>query len=133
MRRLLSRSCILALPLFVLAALPAFAQSGPPAGMIYAHDQLYRTIGTPADLPNRGKFNTIYVLGSNLANVSDAAPGDRAWRGGRWEVRPITFVTIAPRQFTNATDLRGAAMQGEIQIGDVIRRFECPLIRAPQR
>lgn len=132
MGRLLSRSWILALPLFALAALPAFAQSGPPGGMIYANDQVYRTVGTPADLPDHGMFNTIYVLGSDLANVSDAAPGDRAWRGGRWEVRPITFVTIAPRQFTNATHLKSAATRGEILIGEVVRRFECPLIRALQ-
>jgi hypothetical protein len=132
MRRLLFRSGLLALPTVLLAVLPGFAQLGPPGGMIYANDHLYRTIGTPADLPNQGMFNTIYVLGSNLANVSDAAPGDRDWRGGRWEVRPITFVTIAPRQFMNATDLKQSAMQGEIQIGDVIRRFECPLIRVPR-
>jgi hypothetical protein len=132
MRRLLSRSSLLSLPLVLLAALPAFAQLGPPGGMIYANDHLYRTVGTPADLPNHGTFNTIYVLGSGLANVSDAAPGDRDWRGGRWEVRPITFVTTSPHQFTNAAALRQAAMQGEIQIDDVIRRFECPLIRVPQ-
>ena len=105
------------------------AQLGPPGGTIYAHDQAYRTIGTPADLPEHGKFDTIYVLGNGLANVADAAPGDREFNGGRWEVRPITWKTISPTQFTNAEQIQMAASNGEIEIGDPIRHFECPLIR----
>lgn len=108
----------------------AFAQLGPPGGRIYANDQLFKTIGTPADLPNHGNFDAIYVLGHNLANVADAAPGDMAYNGGRWEVRVVQFLTIAPTQFTNSTDLHAAASRGEISIGPVVRRFECPLIKA---
>jgi len=107
-----------------------FAQAGPPGGTIYAHDVAYRTVATPRDLPPHGKFDTIYVLGEGLAPVSESAPGDRDYNGGRWEVRPVEFLTIAPRQFTNAEDIRAAADRGEVQIGDVVRRFECPLIRA---
>ena len=102
---------------------------GPPAGTIYAHDVAYRTVGTPTNLPDRGKFDTIYALGGDLANVSESAPGDPDYNGGRWEVRPITWVTIAPVQFTNAEDILAAAQRGEITIGDVVKRFECPLIR----
>ena len=68
------------------------------------------------------------MLFRSLHAVSEAAPGDRDYRGGRWEVRPVTFVTIAPRQFTNAEDIVAAASRGEIQIGGVVKRFECPLI-----
>jgi len=102
---------------------------GPPGGKIYAHNQSYRTIGTPTNLPEHGSFNTIYVLGGDLANVSEAAPGDRDWRGGRWEVRPIAWVNIAPTQYTNAEDIVAAAGRGDITIGGVVKRFECPLIR----
>lgn len=101
---------------------------GPPGGTIYAHDEQYQTIATPADLPNQGKFDTIYVLGGELANVADAAPGDMDFNGGRWEVRPITWLTISPTQFTNAEQVEAAAMAGQISIGDVVKRFECPLI-----
>jgi hypothetical protein len=118
--------------LSVLAALAinsvAFAQVGPPGGTIYANDRMFKTVATPADLPNHGNFDTIYVLGHGLAAVADAAPGDMAYNGGRWEVRLVEFLTIAPTQFTNATDLQAAAAAGEISIGDVVRRFECPLI-----
>lgn len=120
-------------PLVLLATLvlagTAFAK-GPPGGTIYAHDEAYRTVGTPTDLPDRGNFDTIYVLGGELANVSDAAPGDRDYNGGRWEVRPITWVSIDPMQFTNAEQVHSAAQAGQIEIGDVVKRFECPLIRA---
>lgn len=101
---------------------------GPPAGTIYAHDMMYQTIATPATLPNQGNFDTIYVLGEPYANVADAAPGDMNYNGGRWEVRPIEWLTISPKQFTNAEDIRAAAMAGQIAIGDVVTRFECPLI-----
>ena len=125
------RILVLALVAGALAAGSiAFAKLGPPSGKIYANDRLFRTIATPANLPNHGKFDTIYVLGDNLANVADAAPGDMEFNGGRWEVRMVEFLTIAPRQFTNATDLKAAAMRGEISIGPVVRRFECPLIPA---
>jgi len=103
--------------------------AGPPGGTIYAHDVAYQTVGTPTDLPNRGQFDTIYVLGGELANVSDAAPGDMDFNGGRWEVRPITWLTIDPVQFTNAEQVDAAADAGQISIGDVVKRFECPLIR----
>jgi hypothetical protein len=108
----------------------AMAQLGPPGGTIYAHDVAYRTVATPRDLPPHGKFDTIYVLGDGLAAVSESAPGDRDYNGGRWEVRPVEFLTISPMQFTNAEDIRAAADRGEVRIGGVVRRFECPLIRA---
>jgi len=120
-------------PFLVLAALALAATAfagGPPGGTIYAHDVAYRTVGTPTDLPDQGPFDTIYVLGGELANVSDAAPGDMNFNGGRWEVRPITWVSISPMQFTNAEDLHAAADAGQIEIGEVVKRFECPLIRA---
>lgn len=107
----------------------AIAQVGPPGGMIYADDRLFATVGTPTELPDRGPFNEIYQLGNGLAPVSDAAPGSGDYRGGRWAVREVTFVTIAPVQFTNAEDLLAAEAKGEVTIGPVVRRFECPLIR----
>jgi hypothetical protein len=107
----------------------AKSQLGPPGGTIYAHDTAYRTVATPTDLPPQGKFDTIYVLGDGLAAVSESAPGDREYNGGRWEVRFVTFESIAPMQFTNAEDILAAAQRGEVTIGDVARRFVCPLIR----
>lgn len=130
--RLLSLSALTALVVLLAVGTGSAAALGPPSGGIYAHDQLFRTVGTPTDLPPGGKFDTIYALGGDLLNVADAAPGDADFNGGRWEVRPITWVSIAPTQFTNAEQIQAAAAAGQISIGDVVRRFECPLIRAKQ-
>jgi hypothetical protein len=121
-----------ALAFTLFAAAPAaIAQSGPPHGIIYAHDMQYRTVATPADLPPNGAFDTIYSLGSGLSSVSDAAPGDPGYNGGRWEVRMVTFVHIPPTQFTNAEQVLAAAQSGDITIGEVVRRFVCTLNRIP--
>ena len=121
------RIALLALTILPVGA-TARASEGPPANMIYAHNRLYTGVNTPTDLPNQGMFNAIYPLGPDLHAVSDAAPGDRTYRGGRWEVHPVTFLTIAPRQFTNAENIVAAAGRGELSIGGVAKRFECPLI-----
>jgi len=107
----------------------AQAQIGPPGGTIYAHDMMYKTVATPTELPTHGRFDTIYVLGDGSAPVSDAAPGDRAYNGGRWEVRFVTFTGASAMQYTNADDIEAAASMGDIEIGDVAARFVCPLIR----
>jgi len=39
---------------------------------------------------NQGDFNVIVQLGSGLASVAEAAPGDPGFRGGRWEVHRAT-------------------------------------------
>ena len=125
------RILVLSLLAVVAVTSVAFAQLGPPSGLIYANNRMFKTIATKADpLPNHGKFDTIYVLGNGLANVADAAPGDMDYNGGRWEVHLVDFLTIPPTQFTNAEDIHDAAMSGEISIGPVVKRFECPMIPA---
>jgi len=131
MQRTIHRLLLLAVAFGVaLVALPRLggAGAGPPGVGIYAHDRLFKVVATPRDLPANGNFDTIYVLGGDLMNVSNAAPGDADYNGGRWEVRPIMWTGMAPTQFTNAEAIVQAATMGSIQIGDVARRFECPLI-----
>jgi hypothetical protein len=48
---------------------------------------------------------------------------------GEYGYIPIQWLTIDPMQFTNAEDIVAAADRDEIAIGDVVRRFVCPLIR----
>jgi hypothetical protein len=109
-------------------ALPAGAGQGPPTNRIYANDELFTGVNAPRDLPDQGTFDTIYVLGPGLMPVADAAPGDTDYNGGRWEVRLVTWVSISPQQLTNDSQVAAAAAAGQITIGDVVRRFECPMI-----
>jgi hypothetical protein len=120
---------------FALAALltgipcPAAAQVGPPGGTIYAHGVAYQTVATPTDLPARGLFDTIYVLGGGLAAVSEAAPGDADYNGGRWEVRMVTFTGMDAVQFKSADEILAAAAGGHLEIGPPVAHFVCPLVR----
>lgn len=128
MRRFLGVLC-LTLLLTTISLVPAApAGQGPPMNRIYAHDELYTGVNAPRDLPNQGNFDAIYALGPGLMAVSEAAPGDRDYNGGRWEVRIVSFVGMSPTQFTSAEQITAAAAMGKVTIGDVVRRFECPLI-----
>jgi hypothetical protein len=106
----------------------ALAQVGPPGGTIFAHGVAYQTVATPTQLPASGQFDTIYALGGGLASVSESAPGDADYNGGRWEVRLVSWLTIEPTQFTSAEEVLDAAAMGQIEISDVVTRFVCPLI-----
>ena len=127
------RFIILALVALMLA-LPtaAFAGHGPtravpPHGTFYANDETYRSVVTPAHLPDNGQgnFDILYMFPDcgSCAPVSDAAPGDTDYNGGRWAVHLAYGITS---QLTNSDDVETYATS----IEDTGTRFECPLIRA---
>ncbi len=70
------------------------AQAGPPApNSFYVDDILYRTVGTPAELPDEGPKDGLYVF-QNLSGqtpVAEAKPGDQDYNGGRWVVSVLAF------------------------------------------
>jgi hypothetical protein len=127
MRRFLLLSLVSAVAAAVLAApaAPVGNSLGPPGSTIYAFDQAYRTIATPTSLPNRGAFDTIYVFPDcpTCASVSEAAPGQPGYNGGRWKVVQAFGITS---QLTNAEAVVDAASS----LVDTGTRFVCPLIRA---
>ena len=128
MRRFLG-FLMLAAVLATLSPVPAaLAAQGPPMNRIYAHDEIYTGVNSPRDLPNQGPFDAIYALGPGLMAVAEAAPGDRDYNGGRWEVRIVSFVGMSPTQFTNAEQITAALAMGKVSLSGVVRRFECPLI-----
>lgn len=127
MRRLLLLGTLTA----VVAAMPvgsAMADGnslGPPGSTIYAFDQAFKTVATPTSLPNRGPTDTIYNFPdcSSCASVSEAAPGNPGYNGGRWKVVDAYGITS---QLTNAEDVVAAASS----LVDTGTRFVCPLIKA---
>jgi hypothetical protein len=98
---------------------------GPPGGTIYSGDAAFRTIGTPTSLPGNGPTDTLYQFPDcpSCASVSDAAPGQPGYNGGRWRVVAASGITS---QLTNADDVVAAATA----LTDTGTRFVCPLIRA---
>ena len=85
----------------IVGALLALGVSAASAGGVtgpgfYVDGELYRTVGTPTDLPlnenNANSFDVIYqFFGVQLYNVATAAPGDPGFNGGRWMVHGLTF------------------------------------------
>ena len=113
----------------LMLALPtaAFAGNGPPHGTFYANDAAYRTVVTPTNLPDNGQenFDILYMFPDcpTCSLVSDAAPGDTDYNGGRWAVHEAYGITS---QLTNSDDVEDQATS----IVDTGTRFVCPLIRA---
>lgn len=67
---------------------------GPPApDSFYVDDALYRTIGTPTALPDRGPKDGLFVFTEleGQTPVAEAKPGDRDYNGGRWQVTVLAF------------------------------------------
>jgi hypothetical protein len=72
--------------------------------------------------------------------VSDGAPGDRDYNGGRWVVKAVAFTAqgmaahdpdgdgVVNFELTNADDVVAHEALGHITIMDTAISFECPLI-----
>lgn len=107
---------------------------GPPAPAFYVDGSWYRTVGTPTDLSGTGapvsSYDVIYALGSGLANVAEAKPGDTDYNGGRWRVLPVTWAMgVMPVQLTSAEDVLQAEADGLLTIGsEPVKQFVCPVI-----
>ena len=114
---------------------------------IWANDTLYGTVLTNTSFRNPPAQSTdvLYNFGmsglSGQRAVSDAAPGDRNYNGGRWMVKMVTFTTqgmgvhdpdndgMVNFELTNADDVVHYESLGHITIMDTDISFECPLIR----
>ena len=135
----------LALPGVGLAA----GSGGVSGPSFYVDGTLYRTVGTPTDLSKTGapdsSFQTIYDFGGLQPNVADAGPGQPGFRGGRWQVRPLSFNTsyadtVAAHDANDSGNLDSneeveAALAdsgaGGATLGGIVKSFECPVIRQP--
>ncbi len=136
---------------FALASLVAAGAAMGGAGGVtgpafYVDGQLYRTVGTPTDLSGTGapahSFDTIYDFGGVQPNVATAAPGDRDYNGGRWQVHALEVSQYASA--LAAGDLNGngvldsdrevmaAITAGAVTDLGVVKQFECPVIPVPK-
>lgn len=146
MRRLAKHSWItLTLGGLALAIVGGVAAAGVTGPAFYVDGELYRTVGTPADLPQNApdhSFDTIYVMRQcQSRNVATAAPGDTDFNGGRWRVHRLAFddcvALIANFDYNDSGDLDSAEeVEDALDAGaavdlGVIRSFLCPVIPVP--
>ena len=134
MRRIAVVGLVVAM-LFAMAA-PAFALPGKTSsvGVIYADGNLYRSKAA-ANLPapngqNLQSFDKLFDI-AGQPNVSDAAPGDSNYNGGRWEVISTSWTDPMAEHslLTSAEDVYAAVAAGELEIGGPVAYVECPLLR----
>jgi hypothetical protein len=133
------------LTLFAGAAMAGGA-GGVTGPSFYVDGTLYRTVGTPTELSGTGapesSFDTIYeFFGAQPYNVATAAPGDRGYNGGRWQVIGLEFADYSAAvsqfdanesgDFDNAAEVQAALSGGAATSLGVVKSFVCPVIPLP--
>ena len=136
----------------VVSGIAAASALGTGAGGVsgrafYVDGDLYRTVGTPTDLTGTGapthSFDTIYEFGGTQPNVATAAPGDRAYNGGRWRVQVLGF-SPSYAAAVSAADANGSGdIDSDEELADAFDAgfafvagsgpsFVCPVIPLPR-
>ncbi len=128
-----------------LGAGTANARAMRMADAIWAGGQLYDTVVTPATFvqPPEHTTDALYLfaingLGQRL--VSDSAPGDPDYNGGRWSVQVVTITPagiaaldadndgLIDDEMTSVDDVIAAEAAGYLTINAANIYFECPLL-----
>jgi hypothetical protein len=149
----MKRTLITLAAALAVAATPVAASAAGAGGVtgpaFYVNGEVYRTVGTPTDLTRTGApvhaYDHIYAFGGAQMNVATAAPGDRDYDGGRWQVHALAFTTSYAQTLaahdlddsgaidTNAelwSALGDAGPDGATDTG-IVARFICPVIPLP--
>lgn len=141
--RYAASTMVLVFAALVLAGGQSYAQVGPPGNDAFWVDgSLYRTVGTPTSLPDRGPKDGIYVF-ANLDGqtpVAEAKPGDRDYNGGRWQVTVLEFTPaglavhdanndgIADFELMSWEEVQQHMGLGHLQVAQQGPSFVCPVI-----
>ena len=129
----------------VAAATATAAGSGGVTGpAFYVDGQLYRTVNTPTDLSGTGaplhSRDVIYEFGGAQLNVATAAPGDRDYNGGRWQVHALAFPSGYAAALTAGDTNHNGVLDSDAELGaafaagtavdtGVVKQFVCPVIK----
>jgi hypothetical protein len=136
---------------FALLALmvPTSASAKGPlraSAAIWSHGELYGTVGTPTEFrdPPEGTTDTLYnfqmsgLMGQRA--ISEAAPGDRDFNGGRWSVVRAIFTDLGMMvhdpdgdgevnfELTSAEEVLDHVDLGHIILEHADFYFECPML-----
>jgi hypothetical protein len=116
-----------------------------------APTRAYGTVGTPAVFmdPPEGTTDTLYNFQMSGLDgqraISDAAPGDPDFNGGRWAVVPVTFTELGMAvhdpdgdgevnfELTSADQVHEHVGLGHVVLEPTTIYFECPLLPGHNR
>ena len=120
------------------------AKVGMADDAIWSDGHAYDVIATPA-LANMNApahtFDALYVFGNidGQRGISDAAPGQKGYNGGRWIVRVVTLTEdglnaldadnngVIDSEITSDEDLHNLESMGYAIIGEASQAIVCPL------
>ena len=127
-----------------------FASTAQAAGVsgpaIYVDHVLYRTVATPTDLSGTGapaqSWDTIYNFFGAQMSVATAAPGDRDYNGGRWQVHKVSTpggyaAALAAGDLDgngvldSAGEIDAALASGALVDDGIVKYFVCTLNKVP--
>lgn len=124
-------TALLALVFPLLLAVPALAQAPNFGPAVYADGQTWGTKGTttlPAPTArNAQSYDALYMFtnGPGQLPLSEAAPGNPAYNGGRWTVVEVTWNNPAEAVvITSADDLD----RYDLTFHETGTYFQCPLL-----
>jgi hypothetical protein len=127
--------------LAILAAVALVAVIVAPVGakefgQLYAKGEVFRTFGTPANVPAGTGTDPIYTFENSTnpdqLSVARFAPGPGS-HGGRWAVSHVTWVDPADSGIlvTSAEELDGYVSEGRLTVQrDPAADFRCPILPA---
>ena len=149
MKRQIALSLITACTMVLFGAAAVMAEPATKVDeAIWAHGIIYGTVATPTsfNLPPVQSTDTIYsFMLSGLTgqrSVSESAPGDRNYNGGRWSVKVVFFTDQGKAihdpdndgavnfELTSAEQVLEHEALGHITIMDTSIYFECPLLKS---
>jgi len=124
----------------------AAAPAGRAAQAVWASDALYDVVVTDTNFrsPPPHSLDVLFNFGmsglTGQRSVSESAPGDPDYNGGRWAVTPVEFTELGKMihdpdgdgqvdfELTNAEQVLHHAELGHLIIHPPVRYFECPLL-----
>ena len=134
-----------------LLAMTATAGSAAASGVtglaFYVDGVRYRTVVTPTDLSGTGapgqSWDVIYSFGSAQPSVATAAPGDRDFNGGRWQVHALSFPGGYAAALSSADKNGNHVIDSDTELGfalgdgtavdtGVVKYFVCTVNPVPQ-
>ena len=127
---------------------PTASAAGVSGPAIYVDHVLYRTVATPTDLSGTGapahSWDTIYNFFGAQPSVATAAPGDRGYNGGRWQVHKVSTpdgydAALAAGDLDgngvldSADEIDAALTSGALVDDGIVKYFVCTLNKVPAR
>lgn len=129
--------------IFLLLLISAPAIWAQPESAFYVDGMVYRTIATPAHLPDHGPKDGLFVFQGldGQMPIAEAKPGDRDYNGGRWQVYFVSFTEsgmdahdpdgdgMVNFQLTSWEAVYEHIGLGHLEISGMGPSFVCPVIK----